>query len=144
MQLPHCSIWHIRLFLCSILTFNSKRLFYEKASFSLCSLYSGYDHNVERPQCHSCPQAHPCIDCHSTETPHIVEQWKKSRHSMNDIDCQICHLAGTGDPSAIDHNGFSITRNLTIEYCEECHALANEEMAASRDKNGNYSHAPLK
>jgi len=90
------------------------------------------------------PPADPCIDCHTAETPRVVEQWKKSNHSMNDVFCQVCHLAGVGDPSAEDHNGFSITRNLTLAYCEGCHALADEIMKESRDKNGNFSHAPLK
>jgi len=110
--------------------------------YSLCAalmiiMWSGLNVQAASP-------AHPCIDCHSTETPRIVEQWKKSRHSMNDVDCQVCHLAGVGDPSAIDHNGFSITKNLTLAYCEGCHALADEIMKESRDKNGTFSHAPLK
>ena len=89
-------------------------------------------------------QANPCIDCHSKETPHVVEQWKKSKHSMNEVVCQICHLAGSWDQNGFDHNGFRITRDITVLYCEDCHALANEEMKASRDKHGNFSHAPLK
>ena len=89
-------------------------------------------------------QTNPCIVCHSTETPSVVEQWKSSKHHENEVVCQLCHLAGPDDPSAFDHNGFSITRNLTIAFCEGCHVLADERMAASRDKNGKFSHAPLK
>jgi hypothetical protein len=88
--------------------------------------------------------ANPCIDCHSTETPRVVEQWKKSKHFINEVECELCHLAGQGDPSAFDHNGFSITRNITTVYCEGCHALADEIMRDSKDKSGNFSHAPLK
>ena len=89
-------------------------------------------------------QTNPCIDCHSTETPRIVEQWEKSKHYINEVECQICHLAGVGDQSATEHHGFRITRDLTIAYCEGCHGFAYEEMEASRYKNGTYSHAPLK
>jgi Pyruvate/2-oxoacid:ferredoxin oxidoreductase delta subunit len=89
-------------------------------------------------------EPNPCIDCHSKETPAIVEQWNKSKHSENEVVCQLCHLAGPEDQSAIDHYGFSVTSNLTIVYCEGCHATPYYEMEASKDKNGVFSHAPLK
>lgn len=90
------------------------------------------------------PQTNPCIECHATETPLIVKQWEKSKHSLNGVECQLCHLAGVGDESAIKHHGFSITKNLSITYCEGCHAMAYDVMEASKHKNGYYSHAPLK
>ena len=86
----------------------------------------------------------PCVDCHTTETPGVVEEWKRSKHSINEVECQLCHLAGEGDPSAVDHHGSSITKDITIAYCEGCHALAYEIMEESRDKKGNFLHAPLK
>ena len=88
--------------------------------------------------------ANPCVNCHTEETPRIVEQWKKSQHFINGVECEVCHVAGADDQNSEAHHGTKITTNLTIAYCEGCHALAEEEMAASRDKSGVFSHAPLK
>ena len=92
----------------------------------------------------SSANANPCITCHTEETPRIVEQWKKSQHYVNGVECEVCHVAGAGDQNSEAHHGVRITTNLTVLYCEGCHALAEEEMAASRDKNGVFSHEPLK
>ena len=35
--------------------------------------------------------AEVCIECHEKITPNIVEDWKISLHSENEISCSTCH-----------------------------------------------------
>ena len=46
-----------------------------------------------------------CLDCHSTSTPGIVEQWRESAHAKNKVDCYLCHRANEKDPAAFEHYG---------------------------------------
>jgi len=79
-------------------------------------------------------QADPCLACHTSITPGIVEGWKLSEHSRRGVSCQSCHTALEGDPSAFEHNGFRITAVVSPNYCAQCHA---EEVA----QNSKSKHA---
>lgn len=39
------------------------------------------------------PDGQACLDCHSTNTPGIVEQWRDSTHAKKNVDCYSCHRA---------------------------------------------------
>src|SRR5215469_9250356 len=62
-----------------------------------------------------------CIECHSSSTPGIVEQWKSSAHAKSGVDCYSCHKANDGDPATFDHNGYKIAVIVTPHYCARCH-----------------------
>ena len=62
-----------------------------------------------------------CIECHSSSTPGIVEQWKSSAHAQSGVDCYSCHKANDGDPSTFDHNGYKIAVIVSPNYCARCH-----------------------
>ena len=62
-----------------------------------------------------------CIECHSSSTPGIVEQWKSSAHAQSGVDCYSCHKANDGDPATFDHNGYKIAVIVTPNYCARCH-----------------------
>jgi hydroxylamine dehydrogenase len=63
-----------------------------------------------------------CLDCHSSTTPGIVEQWKSSAHAKKGVDCYSCHQAAAKDPAAFDHYGQRIAVIVTPNYCARCHA----------------------
>jgi hydroxylamine dehydrogenase len=72
-----------------------------------------------------------CLDCHSSTTPGIVEQWKSSAHARKGVDCYSCHQAAAKDPAAFDHYGQRIAVIVTPNYCARCHA----EEAAQFEKS---------
>ncbi len=67
-----------------------------------------------------------CLDCHSSTTPGIVEQWKSSAHAKKGVDCYSCHQAAANDPATFEHYGQKIAVIVTPNYCGRCHA---EEVA---------------
>ena len=72
-----------------------------------------------------------CLDCHSTTTPGIVEQWKQSAHARSSVDCFSCHQARAGDPATFDHYGHKIAVIVTPNYCATCHAKETAEFEKS-------------
>ncbi|MGH9498737.1 MAG: multiheme c-type cytochrome [Terriglobales bacterium] len=57
-----------------------------------------------------------CIDCHSKNNPHVVSEWKQSKHSQVNVGCTDCHGADHG--SASDVAKVKIARP---EICAHCH-----------------------
>ncbi len=72
-----------------------------------------------------------CIECHSSTTPGVVEQWASSRHAQKNVDCYSCHQAEEKDPAAFEHNGQRIAVIVTPNYCSRCHAKEAKEFATS-------------
>jgi hypothetical protein len=82
----------------------------------------------------------PCINCHDVTTPAIVKQWQASKHSMVGVKCYVCHQAKEGDPSGMEHHGFTVTAVVSPNYCEGCHAKQVEEFKQSmHDEAGLFS-----
>jgi len=77
-------------------------------------------------------QQEPCLACHAGVTPGIVEGWKLSEHSEVGVSCLTCHQAREGDPSAFEHNGFTVTAVVSPNYCAQCHAKEVEENLKSK------------
>jgi hydroxylamine dehydrogenase len=63
-----------------------------------------------------------CLDCHSSSTPGLVEQWRSSAHARQGVDCYSCHKADAKDPATFDHYGQRIAVLVTPTYCGRCHA----------------------
>jgi hypothetical protein len=60
--------------------------------------------------------AQVCVDCHEKLTPNIVNDWKLSKHSKNNISCSDCH--GDRHESAKDVAKAKIP---TADTCATCH-----------------------
>jgi len=69
-----------------------------------------------------------CITCHQKITPFVVQDWKLSRHSAEEIGCAECH--GAEHTSAAD---VEKVKTVTASTCGECH---DEQLAQfSRGKH---------
>ena len=85
---------------------------------------------TSRPQVS--PEGQTCLDCHSTTTPGIVEQWAGGAHGRKNVDCYGCHRAGDKDPAAFDHYGQRIAVIVTPFYCGRCHQAEVDQFEKSR------------
>jgi hydroxylamine dehydrogenase len=61
--------------------------------------------------------AQECMECHKKITPHIVSDWKISKHSKKDVGCAACH--GDLHKTAQDASKAKIP---TPDTCAACHA----------------------
>jgi len=61
--------------------------------------------------------AETCVECHTKITPNIVSDWKLSKHSINDVDCSVCH--GSDHQSATDVDKVNLP---TPQTCNACHS----------------------
>lgn len=92
---------------------------------------------AQKPKAPAAPQprvsaeGQTCLDCHSSTTPGIVEQWKESAHARKGVDCFSCHKARAGDPATFDHYGHKIAVIVTPNYCATCHQKETAEFEKS-------------
>ena len=119
------------------------------------------------------PASEECIDCHSTVTPGIVDDWQRSRHArfspqdavkvpglkrrfsaqrppegMEDhvVGCAECH---TLDPElhkdTFDHNGYRVHIVVTPRDCARCHPkeVAEYDQNLMSKAHGNLVANPL-
>jgi len=78
------------------------------------------------------PEGQACLDCHSSSTPGIVEQWRESAHAKKNVDCYSCHRASEKDPATFEHYGHRIAVIVTPNYCGRCHGKEVEQFEKSR------------
>ncbi|MCK4426865.1 MAG: cytochrome C [candidate division Zixibacteria bacterium] len=71
--------------------------------------------------------AQECVDCHKKVTPNIVSDWQLSKHSLNGIDCSVCH--GEQHKSAQDIAKVNIP---TPNTCATCHETQVEQFKAGK------------
>ncbi len=72
-----------------------------------------------------------CIECHSSSTPGVVEQWQSSAHAKKGVDCYSCHQADAKDPATFEHYGYKIAVIVTPNYCARCHAAEAKQFEKS-------------
>jgi len=77
------------------------------------------------------PEGQACLDCHSSSTPGIVEQWRESAHAKKNVDCYSCHRASEKDPATFEHYGHRIAVIVTPNYCGRCHSKEVEQFEKS-------------
>lgn len=80
-----------------------------------------------------------CIQCHTRETPAIVETFRESPH-YDDITCLDCHKPLPGQ-EVMEHKGFDVVRVVTSGNCAECHR--KEYMEFTRSRHGAPSWAAV-
>ncbi|MDP8254337.1 MAG: multiheme c-type cytochrome [Candidatus Alcyoniella australis] len=104
-----------------------------------------------------------CLDCHSLETPGIVQDWMHSRHARispataleqpvnqrrisaarvpdelenTAVGCYECHgLRADQHPDSVEHFGLRISSIVTPTDCAVCHPLELEQYAKSKMGN---------
>jgi hypothetical protein len=72
-----------------------------------------------------------CAECHRHETSAIVHQFEKSKHARVGVTCLDCHRPVQGQKS-IEHNGFTLSAQLTSNNCASCHTTEHDQFMRSR------------
>lgn len=67
-----------------------------------------------------------CIDCHKTENPGIINDWKDSRHAHASVSCIDCHQVEADSPMATQHEtlvGTDVYISVLVppSTCARCH-----------------------
>lgn len=73
------------------------------------------------------PQEQDCVECHTTNTPNIVVDWKLSKHSEAGIDCATCHRSEHTTAEDVEETGMP-----TPEVCAQCHDNRVEQFKAGK------------
>ena len=85
-------------------------------------------------------EAKECVDCHSTETHGIVQDWDSSRHAQEGVSCLDCHEAEAETDIVLKNveGHEDITTPLSVlvppSQCAECH----EQQVAEFDHSGHH------
>ncbi len=72
-----------------------------------------------------------CLECHETEIPAMVKEWRYSRHYGANVGCYECHAADPKDVDAFEHNGFNIATIVSPKDCSKCHQTEYQEFQDS-------------
>jgi len=79
-----------------------------------------------------------CVECHSKQTPGIIDHWQGSTHAQKGVGCVECHQAEPADVDGFDHYGKLIATVVTPRDCSRCHVTEAAEFGASHHaKAGN-------
>ncbi len=69
------------------------------------------------------PEKHPevdfsisCVECHETETPEAVADWRESTHGKMNFGCYMCHGDGVEN----------FAPSPKMDRCEACHSGAEK------------------
>jgi hydroxylamine dehydrogenase len=62
-----------------------------------------------------------CLECHETQMPGLVKEWRYSHHFGANVGCFECHAADPSDADAVEHNGFDIAVIVSPRDCSKCH-----------------------
>ncbi len=113
-------------------------------------------------------QSQECIDCHSSVTPGIVGDWKKSLHSESSVasairknllekrisvkeiskienagtavGCYECHsLNATSHADNFEHFGYKINVVVSPNDCKTCHPDEVDQYSESKKANANFN-----
>jgi len=72
-----------------------------------------------------------CVECHSSTTATIYQQWGNSKHYRANVGCYECHESKKGAKGAFEHNGFFISVIVSPLDCARCHGKEAEEFMNS-------------
>ncbi len=72
-----------------------------------------------------------CAQCHTRETPGVVEQYLTSTHASAGVACIDCHRQREG-LETVEHHEFEIVINPSAGTCSECHAAEYDQFNRSR------------
>ncbi len=72
-----------------------------------------------------------CVGCHKVQSPALVMEWERSKHSKNGVDCLACHKADASDEGSWVHHGERVSVIVTPRTCAQCHSREAEEFSRS-------------
>ena len=72
-----------------------------------------------------------CAECHQRLQYSVVHEFEMSRHAEKGVTCLDCHQPAANQPGK-DHNGFTITTQMTSGNCRSCHESVYQEFQHSR------------
>ncbi len=72
-----------------------------------------------------------CAECHLRQQYSVVHEFEMSRHGEKGITCLDCHQPAPNQKGK-EHNGFTITAQMTAGNCRSCHEGVYEEFERSR------------
>lgn len=72
-----------------------------------------------------------CAACHRDVASAVVHEYEMSRHADQGVSCLDCHQPAEGQ-IADDHNGFTISTDLTSKNCSSCHPREYDQFLRSR------------
>ncbi|MFZ4396345.1 MAG: multiheme c-type cytochrome [Kiritimatiellia bacterium] len=72
-----------------------------------------------------------CVVCHRKQSPALVMEWQRSRHSQNGVGCVDCHGAKEGEVDAWKHEGEWVSALVTPKDCSQCHAAEFDQFERS-------------
>lgn len=90
-----------------------------------------------------------CIECHTKESPGIVQEWKKSEHFKEKVDCYDCHKGKEGDKGVISHEKdksgkpMFVTTIVSPKTCATCHEKEVKQQQRSHHAKGGQILASL-
>lgn len=73
-----------------------------------------------------------CVECHSNNTPGIVEQYGHSSMAAAEVTCRDCHEVDADYPAAVEHEGTYVLGTPTTAMCEDCHQSEVAQFNQSR------------
>ncbi|MCA9946933.1 MAG: hypothetical protein KC449_25805, partial [Anaerolineales bacterium] len=75
-----------------------------------------------------------CVECHTRNTPGIVEQYGHSSMAAAEVTCRDCHEVDADYPGAIEHEDTYVLNEPTTAMCETCHE--NEVAQFNQSRHG--------
>jgi formate-dependent nitrite reductase cytochrome c552 subunit len=72
-----------------------------------------------------------CASCHRRETAAIVEEFERSHHAEEGVNCLDCHRP-TPEQDSVDHRGFVMAEDVTSGNCAQCHSDQYRQFLRSR------------
>lgn len=77
----------------------------------------------------------PCLNCHSKETPELVQQFEAKGHSKTGVKCYVCHHADESNKEGMEHEGFFIITAVDVQTCESCHPDEGKKLLGQFSKD---------
>ena len=68
-----------------------------------------------------------CVNCHSSVTPGIVEDWKESKHAKHEVTCSVCH----GEHHMSEEDVEKMPR-MKPDRCGMCHQIQWDQFKAGK------------
>ncbi|MFL6335865.1 MAG: ammonia-forming cytochrome c nitrite reductase subunit c552 [Pyrinomonadaceae bacterium] len=72
-----------------------------------------------------------CAECHSRLQYSVVHEFEMSRHAEKGVSCLDCHQPAANQQGR-EHNGFTVTAQMTAGNCRTCHENIYQEFQRSR------------
>jgi formate-dependent nitrite reductase cytochrome c552 subunit len=86
---------------------------------------------VDQPNADFVRATGKCAECHSRQQYSIVHEYEMSKHAAKGVTCLDCHQPAAGQDKR-EHNGFTLTTEMTSGNCKTCHEQIYQEFARSR------------